>query len=42
MNGHTAGRGAQGGPWGEGLIQATYRMRAGRISEMVVISTAGL
>lgn len=39
---HVQVRGAQGGPWGEGQIQATYRLRAGRISEMVVNSTAGL
>jgi len=35
-------RGSEGGTWGEGRVEATYRIHAGKIREMVVDSTAGI
>jgi hypothetical protein len=34
--------GSEGGTWGEGRVEATYRLHAGKIREMVVDSTVGI
>ena len=39
---HVQVHGSEGGTWGEGRVEATYRIHAGKIREMVVDSTAGI
>lgn len=39
---HVQVRGSKGGSWGEGRIQATYRIDAGKITEMLVDTSVGI
>ncbi|WP_419251645.1 nuclear transport factor 2 family protein [Caulobacter sp. ErkDOM-YI] len=39
---HVQVTGSEGGMWGEGRVEATYRIHAGKIREMVVDSTTGI
>lgn len=39
---HVQVRGAEGGSWGEGRVQATYRIDGGKITEMIVDTSVGI